>query len=38
MKQAIATDRVVVLNTSITNVVNTLTQWGAEAGEIYRAD
>jgi uncharacterized membrane protein len=31
-------DRVVVLNTSITNVVNTLTQWGAGAGEIYRAD
>jgi uncharacterized membrane protein len=31
-------ERVVVLNTNITNVVNTLTQWGAGAGEIYRAD
>jgi hypothetical protein len=38
MKQAIATDRVAVLNTSITNVVKILTQWGAGAGEIYRVD
>ena len=31
-------ERVVILNTSVTNVVNVLTQWGAGAGEIYRAD